>query len=276
MLKKRIIPILLLKDGWIVQSKGFNKHQNIGNPMTSAIRLSEWGSDELFFLDISRNENYDLKRDDQGYSNHKSFLEIIAEVSKHTFMPFTIGGKIKSISDIEKRLALGADKISINTIAFENQEIIYNSAKEFGSQCIVVSIDVKKEGNKYVIYTNNGTKRVDSNLTDKIKIFEDLGCGEILINSIDRDGRGQGYDIELISKVCDSTKLPVIACGGVSDWDDFEEALTKTKVDACSAANIFHYKDQSVFLAKKYLCESGFEIREPKLLELNYDKIKLL
>ena len=276
MLKKRVIPILLLKDGWIVQSKGFKKHQNIGNPMTSAIRLSEWGSDELFFLDISRDDKYDLKRDDQGYTNHKSFLEIVEEVSKHTFMPFTIGGKIKSIKDIQKRLELGADKISINTIAFEKQNIIYEAAKEFGSQCIVVSIDVKKEDGNYTIYTRNGLKKVHKNLSEQIKIFEDLGCGEILINSIDRDGSGLGYDIDLISKTCNSTSLPVIACGGVSDWYDFEEALTKTKVDACAAANIFHYRDQSVFLAKKYLYDSKLQIREPKLLELNYDKIKLL
>ena len=121
MLKKRIIPVLLLKDGWIVQSKGFLKHQKIGNPMIAAKRLSEWGSDELIFLDISQNSKYDLNRDDQGYSNNRSFLDIIEEVSKSTFMPFTIGGKIRSISDIEKRLKLGADKISINTCAFEKK-----------------------------------------------------------------------------------------------------------------------------------------------------------
>ena len=276
MLKKRIIPILLLKDGWIVQSKGFKKHQNIGNPMTSAIRLSEWGSDELFFIDISRDDKYDLRRDDQGYKNNKSFLDIIKEVSKHTFMPFTIGGKIRSINDIEIRLKMGADKISINTVAFNNPKLINEAAKEFGSQCIVVSIDVKKEDNNYVIYTNNGSKKISLELTDQIKIFEELGCGEILINSIDRDGSGLGYDIELIKKVCKATNLPVIACGGVSDWTDFEEALKKTDVDACSAANIFHYRDQSVYLAKSYLYESKLNIRKPNLLDINHDKIKLL
>ncbi len=154
MLKKRLIPIVLLKNGWVVQSKLFKEYQNLGNPLQTVKRLSEWCSDELIYLDISKDNNYDIKRNDQNYPNRKNFIEIISDVSKVSFMPLTVGGKIKNLNDIELRLKEGADKVSINTYAFRDKKFIKYAAKEFGSQCIVISIDVKKINNNYKVFVN--------------------------------------------------------------------------------------------------------------------------
>ncbi len=268
MKKNRLIPILLLKNGWLVQSRQFKRHQNLGNPITAVKRLSQWGSDELIYLDITRDGFYDMRRDDQGYSNRRSFLEIINDISKETFMPMSIGGKICNLEDIEKRLKLGADKVVINTKAYEENNFIEKAAKEFGSQCIVISVDVKIVDGEYKVFIDRGMKEtnIDPILWSK-KIY-DLGAGEILLNSIDRDGTGEGYDLNLLQLVSNQVECPVIACGGVGEWSHFEEAFNKTNVDAVSAANIFHYIDQSVFLAKKYLYEKDLNVRKPDLLKI--------
>jgi len=272
MLKKRIIPVLLLKNGWIVQSKSFQKHQNIGNPMASLKRLSEWGSDELILLDISREDTYDLRRDDQGYKNSSTYLELMEEVSKIAFMPITLGGKITKLSHIEDRLKVGADKVAINTKAIEDVEFINKSAIEFGSQCIVVSLDLKKEGDEYFIYTRGGQNKINKPYKEVVKQIIDNGCGELFINSIDRDGTGLGFDIELIRGIEEMASIPVIACGGAGDWEDFAEALDQTNVSAISAANIFHYKDQSVYILKKFLFDNQYNVRKPELININiYD-----
>ncbi len=268
MKKKRVIPVLLLKNGWLVQSKGFNRYQNLGNPTTAVKRLSEWASDELIYLDISKDDCYDIKRDDQGYVNRNSFLEIIEDVAGVTFMPMTVGGKIRTLLDIEKRLKLGADKVTINTKALENKDFISIAAREFGSQCIVVSIDVKLINGKYFVYSNGGSNNTNYDPIEWAMICEKEGAGEIFLNSVDRDGKGTGYDITLIRLVTDSLKIPVIACGGVGDWQHFAEALCETNTDAVAAANIFHYVDQSIYLAKKYLFERGLNVRTPSLLKI--------
>ncbi|KKP59990.1 MAG: Imidazole glycerol phosphate synthase subunit [Candidatus Gottesmanbacteria bacterium GW2011_GWA1_34_13] len=266
MKKKRLVPVLLLKNGWLVQSKQFKRFQNLGNPVTSVKRLSEWAADELIYLDISRNKNYDLRRNDIHNPNRNNFLDIINDVSKVALMPITVGGGIKNLNDIEIRLKKGADKISINTIALKKPKFISESAHEFGSQCIVVSIDVKKINNKYIVMSEYGLKPTCYNPVDWAKTVENFGAGEILLNSVDRDGVKNGYDIHLIKEVADCVKIPIIACGGVGEWSHFAEALTKTKVDAIAAANIFQYTDQSVYLAKKYLFENGFNVRSPDLI----------
>ncbi len=266
--KKRLIPVLLLKNGMLVQSRGFNRHQILGNPITAVKRLSEWASDELIYLDISRDDKYDLKRDDQGYENVKSFLGIIEYISKETFMPITIGGKIKKLADIEKRLMLCADKVAINTKAIENKEFISRAAKEFGSQCIVISVDAKKIENEFYVYSNFGKINSNIKVRDWLKIVQDEGAGEILLNSIDNDGQGFGYDSNLLEQISNEIKIPIIICGGVGDYLDFEEGLKHPKIDAVAAANIFHYRDQSVYLAKKYLYDEGYDVRKPDLLDL--------
>lgn len=269
MKKKRLIPVLLLRNGWLVQSKKFNRYQNLGNPTAAVKRLSEWASDELIYLDISRDDYYDIRREDQGYPNRTSIFEIIKDVSKVAFMPIAVGGRIKSLIDIEKRLFAGADKVTINTKAIEDRNFIETAAKEFGSQCIVISIDVKLENNQYRVMADRGRIPTEYNPLDWSKIVETQGAGEIFLNSIDRDGMKNGYDISLMKMVAENIKIPVIACGGAGRWEHFEEVFEKTKVDAVAAANIFHHSDQSVYLAKKYLYEKRHKVRPPELITVN-------
>ncbi len=268
MKKKRLIPVVLLKNGWVVQSKSFINHQKLGNPTDSVKRLSEWGSDEIIYLDISRDNEYDIRRDDQNYPNRKNFLEILEDISKVTFMPLTIGGKINSIKDIEYRLSLGADKVTINTAAKKNPKLISEASKEFGSQCIVVSIDAKKMNDKYMVTTDNGTSISNLECSDWAKEAEECGAGEIFLNSIDRDGMQTGYDVNLINSVKKKLVIPLIACGGASDEEDFCKLVKETDVDGIAAANFFHYRDQSVYYAKKYLYKNGFNFREPTLIKI--------
>jgi len=268
MKKNRLIPIVLLKNGWLVQSRGFSEYQNLGNPTNAVRRISEWGSDELIYLDISKDEQYDIRRDDQNYPNRHSFFEIINDVSKNTFMPIAVGGKINSLGDIEKRLQSGADKITINSKAINEPEFIEQSANEFGSQCIVVSIDAKINLDNYVVYDHKNSSLTKLDILEFSKQVENMGAGEILLNSVDRDGQGNGYDINLLNLVTDQVKIPVIACGGVGEWHHLQEAFEKTNVDAVAAANIFNYIEHSVYYAKKYLFENGINVRKPDLINI--------
>jgi len=268
MKKKRLIPVLLLMNGWLVQSKGFSEHKNLGNPISAVKRLSEWASDELVYLDISRNDEYDMRRDDQGYPNRHTIFEIIADVSKVCHMPITVGGRIRTLNDIERRLEVGADKIAINTQALLQPEFIDLAAKQFGSQCIVVSIDVKRIDGKLIVMGEFGSKPTEYEAVEWARCVEERGAGEIFLNSVDRDGRKNGYDIELLAAVSESVKIPVVACGGVGEWSHFAEALTKTKVDAVAAANVFQHIDQSVYLAKRHLYTMGLPVRSPEVLKV--------
>jgi cyclase len=261
MKKKRLIPVLLLRNGWLVQSKGFKKYQNLGNPVFSVRRLSEWASDELIYLDISKEDKYDLRREDISHPNRRTFLEIISDVAEQTLMPITVGGRIRTLQDIEERLLRGADKIAINTEAVAKPSFIKTAAREFGSQCIVVSIDVKMVNGQFRVMTNGGLNDSSMDPVAWAKRVEEEEAGEILLNSIDRDGMKNGYDIPLLEAVSSSVRIPVIACGGVGEWKHFAEALDMTLVDAVAAANIFQYSDQSVYLAKRYLYEHGCNVR---------------
>jgi imidazole glycerol-phosphate synthase subunit HisF len=266
MKKKRLIPVLLLRNGWLVQSKQFRRYQNLGNPISAVERLSEWAADELIYLDITRDDRYDMRRDDLGHPNRHDMFEIIEDVSKAALMPITVGGRIRSLSDIEKRLACGADKVCINTKAVDEPQFIERAAREFGSQCLVVSIDVQVSGAQCQVMTAGGMRVTSRSPEEWAKQVEQLGAGEILLNSIDRDGMKTGYDLDLLGAVTGAVTIPVIACGGVGEWAHFAEALECTNVDAVAAANIFHYRDQSVVLAKQYLFDRGLNVRRPELL----------
>ena len=266
MKKKRLIPVLLLRNGWLVQSKGFKRYQNLGNPTSSVARLSEWASDELIYLDISRDDTYDLRRDDLGHPNRQTFFEIIQDVARVTFMPITVGGRIRTLKDIELRLASGADKTAINTQALREPAFVEAAAREFGAQCVVASIDVKIVDGQYEVMAAGGAERTGRRPEDWARDVESLGAGEILLNSIDRDGMRTGYDLALLNRVCDAVRVPVIACGGVGEWSHLAEGLQQTRVDAVAVANLLHFVDQSVYLAKKYLFEHGCEVRPPDLL----------
>jgi len=269
MKKKRLIPVLLLKNGWLVQSKGFARYQNIGNPVTSVLRLSEWASDELIYLDISTEGSYDLRRDDLGHANRHTIREILGDVSKVCFMPVTVGGRIRSEDDIRQRLSWGADKVSLNTQPLESPAFITAAAREFGSQCLVVSVDVKVIDGRHTVMSHGGRRPTERHPLDWARQVEALGAGEVLINSVDRDGMRTGYDLELLARISEAVSIPVIACGGVGEWAHFAEALEQTAVDAVAAANIFHYTDQSVYLAKKFLFDRGLNVRRPDLLTID-------
>lgn len=265
MKKRRLIPILLLRNGWLVQSKQFRRWQNLGNPITAVRRLSDWASDELIYLDISREDEYDLRRSDLGTPNRHDIFEIINDVSKVAFMPITIGGRIRTLADIEKRLALGADKVSINSQALAEPQFIEAAAKEFGSQCVVVSIDYKFIEDENLVMTAWGTTPTAWTPAAWAREAQHRGAGEVLLNSIDRDGMRCGYDLDEIGRIAEDLRIPVIACGGAGSWDHLAQGLRETRVDAVAAANIFQFVDQSVFLAKKHLVEAGLDVRPASL-----------
>lgn len=267
MKKKRVIPVLLHKEGWLVQSKNFSEYKKLGNAQKAVQRLSEWDSDELIYLDISNKKTYTTNRSDTAAPEYQDLNDLLSEVSKVARMPITIGGGIKTITDIEIRLRAGADKISFNRAALENPSLIKLASREFGRQCIVVSIDYEEFGEKRYLRLEN-QKASDSDPQDALEWLlkvEELGAGEVLLNSVSRDGMKSGYDISFLGLVADKLRIPVIACGGAGNWEHMAEVLTETNVDAVAAANIFHFQDQSVYLARKHLSDLGLPVRPPSI-----------
>lgn len=260
MLKRRLIPALFLKNGLIVRSEGFNYHQNLGNPLAEVKRYSEWNVDELIYIDISRDKYYDLRRDDLRVSGRSELLDIINDISKVCFMPLTFGGGIRSLEDIKARVQNGADKVTINTIAIEEPTFITKSSEMFGSQCIVVSIDFKLIDGKPIVY-KGGLTPTELDPIEWAKEVEQKGAGEIFINSIDRDGQAEGYDLEMIAKVAEAVNIPIIACGGAGGVEDFIELAKKTNVSAIAAGNIFHFTELAYPRAKEILISNGIEVR---------------
>jgi cyclase len=268
MLKNRLIPCLLLRNGLIVQSKQFKRWQVLGNPTTAVRRLSVWASDELIYLDISPNPVYDLKRDDLNHPNRGSLTEIIQDVARYCFMPLTFGGGIRTMEDIRIRLGAGADKVSLNTQAVLTPTFVTEAAETFGSQCVVISIDAAINGKgRHEVKIHRGKEWTGLSPVEWAVEAEKRGAGEILLNSVDRDGAMKGFDIDLIRSVVEAVSIPVIAIGGAGRWEDLGAALSEGRASAVSAANIFHYTEQSVLNAKKYLFSQGFSVRDPKLLE---------
>ncbi len=264
--KKRLIPVLLIKNGWVVQSYNFKEYKNIGSPIASVKRLSEFASDEIIILDITENNLYDLNRSEVNYKNPQTIEDIIKEVSKICFMPMSIGGKINSLNKIEEFLRIGADKVILNTMALKETNFISKASKQFGSQCIIVSIDFKETNNEFSIFNRNINTKINS--FDYIQKIIDAGAGEIFINFVDRDGNKSGYEIDFISKITEKFKIPIISCGGAGKWDDMYELLNNTNSDAVAAANIFHHYEHSVYIAKKFLYDKGVFVREPKFIKL--------
>lgn len=260
MLKKRLIPVLFLKNGLIVRSEQFSYHQNLGNPLAEVRRYSDWNADELIYIDISREKFYDLRRDDLRVTGKSDLLDIIREISKVCFMPLTFGGGIKSLDEIRQRIQNGADKVTINTIAIEEPTFIDKSSKMFGSQCIVVSIDYKYIAGQPKVFKGG----IEPTVLDPLKWAKEVetrGAGEIFVNSIDRDGTAQGYDIDFIKKISDSVSIPVIACGGAGSFYDFIDLAKETNVSAIAAGNIFHFTELAYPKAKEALLKEGINIR---------------
>ena len=263
MMRPRLIVCLLLKNGLIVRSELFKIHQIIGNPIDTVHRLSGWNVDELVILDISESNYHDMRRDDLHVAyKDSSTTGLLKQISEVCFMPLSFGGRISNLEDIRSRLASGADKCIINTMAVENPRLITEGSKAFGSQCIVVSIDVKINSHgEHEVYTCGGEKPTGLDPVKHAKEVERLGAGEILLNSIDRDGAGNGYDVKLISKVASAVSIPVIACGGVGSYEHFVEGVQDGKANAVAAANIFHFFEQSYPRAKKHCIDRGLSMR---------------
>ncbi len=263
--KKRVIPVLLLKNGVIVRSELFKYHQIIGDPTTQVKRYNNWQVDELIYIDISLQDHYDVRRNDAkiATSEKTEILGIIQEISKRCFMPLTFGGRIRTLEDIRVRLTQGADKISINTVTHDDPNFVASAAERFGSQCIVVSVDALRAADgTYEVYAG-GHVPTGKDPVSWAQEVERCGAGEILLNSIDRDGTAKGYDIELIRAVAESVQIPVIALGGVGHWKHMADCLAQTDVSAVAAANKFHFSEMSYLQAKQYLQKTCSDIRKP-------------
>ncbi|MEI7640805.1 MAG: imidazole glycerol phosphate synthase subunit HisF [bacterium] len=251
MLTKRIIPCLDVNQGRVVKGIKFLNLIDAGDPVEAAVRYNNAGADEIVFLDITA-----------SHEKRKTIVEVVRRTAEQVFIPLTVGGGIRTVSDMEEILRSGADKISINTAAVTNPELIREGAKKFGSQCIVVAIDAKHSGKgKWNVYIHGG--RTDTGL-DAVKWAKKayaLGAGEILLTSMDADGTKAGYDLGLTRAISKAVKIPVIASGGAGGPEHMVEVLKKGKADAVLAASIFHYKHYTVRTVKEYLHRHGIPIR---------------
>jgi cyclase len=250
MLKNRIIPCLDVKNGRVVKGINFVDLKDAGDPVEQAKIYSDGGADEICFLDITAsNENRD------------TIYEVVERTSKKCFVPLTVGGGVRGVDDISKLLNCGADKVSINTAAVQNPEVIIESSKKFGSQCIVVAIDAKKNGNRWEIFTHGGRNNTSLDAIEFAKKMEDNGAGELLVTSMDRDGTQIGYDNDLMLKISSTLNIPVIASGGVGSLDHLVDGIKLGKASAVLAASIFHYGTHSIQEAKQYLDSKGIPVR---------------
>ena len=245
MLRKRVITLLTFNDGVLFRTKNFQPDYRYTSNFIDA-----WAVDELILLDITRDAK-DIEK----------FCSVVSNFNEKCFVPMCVGGGVKSFDNISRYLQAGADKVSINTSAIESPKFITKAANKFGSQCIVVSIDVKKVENDYYVFKNFGSVKTKFSPVEFAKIAEDMGAGEILLNSIDRDGSLEGYDNTLNSLVVNSVSIPVIICGGAGKWQDFAEGLTLAGADGVATSNIYHFTEASIKSAKKYLHNLGINIR---------------
>lgn len=251
MLKTRIIPTLLFKSVGLVKGVGFDSWRRVGAAQQSIRVYNLRGVDELVFLDIAATPN----------GAQPNFREI-DELADYCFMPMTVGGGVKSIEDIRSLLAVGADKVAINTAAVVAPELVRAGAQEFGAQCIVVSIDVRRRADSTLeVVTHCGKTGSGRHPVEWAKQVESLGAGEILLTSVERDGTMSGYDIDLVRDVAAAVNIPVIGSGGCGDYGHMAELLSQTRASAVAAASIFHFTEQTPREAKHYLAERGFKVR---------------
>lgn len=253
MLSIRIIPCLDVHAGRVVKGVRFLELKDAGDPVDSARAYQEQGADELVFLDITASS------EERGIMK-----KVVERTASECFMPLTVGGGLRSVHDIRDMLLAGADKISLNTAALLEPNLIRDSARKFGNQCIVVAIDAKREpsGDRWRVYTHGGRQTTDHDAIEWAKKAVSLGAGEILLTSMDRDGTGDGYDIELTRQLSEAVEVPVIASGGAGNLDHLVEVLKEGKASAVLAASIFHFGTYSIAEAKAYLAQHGIPVRE--------------
>lgn len=250
MLKKRLIAVIIHRNGLVIQSINFKRYLPIGRLNIAVEFMRDWDVDEIVILDINASR--------EGREND---FELVKTATRNCFVPITLGGGIRTLDDIRRSLKVGADKISLNTKALNDPEFITTAARHFGSQCVVISMDVIRQGRSCFVF--DGIRRCPTPLeaVDWARKVEDLGAGELLVNSVDRDGSKQGYDLKLLEEIADSVNIPVIACGGAGTMEDFVSAAGIRRVSAVAASNIFHYIEHSTIIAKAHLINAGTDVR---------------
>jgi imidazole glycerol-phosphate synthase subunit HisF len=253
MLTKRIIPCLDVKDGRVVKGVSFVNLRDAGDPVAVAMVYDREGADELCFLDITA-----------SHENRKTILEVVERTAASVFMPVTVGGGVRTLEDIRNLLNAGADKVSINTAAVERPQFVKEAAERFGTQCIVVAIDAKRtaQSHGWEVFTHGGRKPTGLDAVEWARRMEHFGAGEILLTSMDEDGRQRGYDLGLTAAVSERVSVPVIASGGVGSLEHLYDGLVTGKADAVLAASIFHFRIYTVPQAKEYLRERGVAVRQ--------------
>ncbi|AUD13458.1 MULTISPECIES: imidazole glycerol phosphate synthase subunit HisF [unclassified Planococcus (in: firmicutes)] len=250
MLTTRIIPCLDVKEGRVVKGVSFVELRDAGDPVELAKFYDEQGADELVFLDISA-----------SHEGKETMVEVVRIVATELSIPFTVGGGIRTLDDMKRMLRAGADKVSLNTAALDRPELIKEGADFFGSQCIVVAIDAKRNGDSWDVYTHGGRNRTEWDAIEWAKKAVALGAGELLLTSMDSDGQKDGFDVALTKAVRDAVEVPVIASGGAGNREHFKEVFEQADADAALAASIFHYKETSVREVKQYLQREGVNVR---------------
>lgn len=252
MLTKRIIPCLDVHNGRVVKGVNFVNLVDAGDPVACAAAYDKAGADELTFLDITAT-----------YDNRDTVVDMVARVAEQVFIPFTVGGGIRTVEDFRRILLAGADKIAVNSAAVKRPELITDAAMRFGSQCVVCAIDAKKreDGSGWDVYVSGGRINTGLDALEWAVKAGELGAGEILLTSMDRDGTKAGYDLELTRQVAEAVKIPVIASGGAGTREHFRDAITIGKADAVLAASLFHFGEMNIMDLKKYLQQEGIDIR---------------
>jgi len=250
MLKVRIIPCLDVKDGRVVKGINFLDLIDAGDPVEQADFYSKNGADEICFLDISA-----------SVENRSTITDIVKKTAEKVFIPLTVGGGVSSVENIRDLLKAGADKVSINTAGILDEKLIFDSSKQFGSQCIVAAVDAKKQNNNWTVFSHGGTKNTGINALEWMKKLQKLGAGEILLTSMDKDGTKSGFDLELLKKATDILDIPVIASGGVGILRHFRDGVIIGGASALLAASVFHFAEFSISEVKEYLRKKNIEVR---------------
>lgn len=250
MLTRRIIPCLDVKDGKVVKGVKFQNLKDVGYPPELAMEYERQGADEVTFLDITA-----------SLEARQTMLRLVSETAEKMFVPLTVGGGIRTKQDMRDALNAGADKVSVNSAAVADPDMVRECAEDFGSQCVVVAIDAKRTGDRWEVYTHGGTRTAGLDAVEWARKVQDLGAGEILLTSMDADGVKTGYDIPLTAAIADAVDIPVIASGGCGCVEHIHEVFTRTNASAALAASIFHYNETTVGEVKQYLRDRGVEIR---------------
>ena len=250
MLTKRIIPCLDIKDGRTVKGVNFENIRDAGDPIELGALYAKQGADELVFLDITATNE-----------RRKTLSELVTRIARHVNIPFTVGGGISSVEDVSVLLNAGADKVSVNTAAFKNPQLLNDLSREFGSQCIVLAIDTRFEEGDWFVYLNGGRVKTEIRTTDWAKEAVDRGAGEILLTSMNNDGTKQGFALDITGRLSRNLHVPVIASGGAGTMEHFADVFEKAGADAALAASIFHYKEMEIPELKNYLYKRGVQIR---------------